>query len=146
MSRIILQKRDGALVATDDESVAALARIKAGTEVVADVRRARNVHQHRLFFSLCNIAAEAVDLPVDTIRKDALINLGYTETWMGVDGKIHIEAKSIAFDKMPQDEFDPFMSRAVELLSGWIGSERRDLLDRFNQLAADKRFEGMRRG
>lgn len=146
MSRIILEKRGNVLAATDDESIAALARIKDGTEVYADVVRARNTRQHRLFFALANLVAESMDLPVDTVRKDALINLGFTETWMGIDGRIHVEAKSLKFlGGMTQDEFDAFMQKAVFLMAGWIGAEHKDLLARYNELAADKRFEGHRR-
>ncbi len=79
MSRIILVKQDGKLAATDDESVAALARIKDGKEVYAEVVQARNTRQHRLFFKLASIVADSLDLDTDVVRKDAAINLGYTE-------------------------------------------------------------------
>ena len=146
MSRIILQKRDGALVATDEESIAALARIKEGSEVYAEVVRARNTRQHRLFFSLAAIVAESMDLTVDTIRKDALIRLGYTDTRIDVDGAIKIEPKSMRIvDGMTQEEFDSFMSKAVNLMAGWINADHKDLMRRFNELAADKRAEAHRR-
>jgi len=146
VSRIILQKRDGALVATDEESIAALARIKEGSEVYAEVVRARNTRQHRLFFSLAAIVAESMDLTVDTIRKDALIRLGYTDTRIDVDGAIKIEPKSMRIvDGMTQEEFDSFMSKAVNLMAGWINADHKDLMRRFNELAADKRAEAHRR-
>lgn len=143
MGRIILVKKDAALAATDDESVAALAQIKNGTEVYAEVVRARKPKQHRLFFSLAAIVADSIDLPVDTIRKDALIRLGFTESWIGVDGRMHVEAKSMRFvDGMEQDEFDAFMDKAVNLMAGWINADHKDLLRRYNELAADKRYGG----
>lgn len=146
MSRIILVKQDGKLAATDDESVAALAKIKDGTEVYAEVVRARNTKQHRLFFTLAGIVADSLDLDVDTVRKDALIRLGHTNTWMDVDGRIHIEAKSMRIvDGMKQTEFDAFMVKAVELMAGWIDADHKDLMRRYNELAADKRYEGTRR-
>jgi hypothetical protein len=146
VSRIILQKRGTTLVATDEESVAALARIKDGSEVYAEVVRARNTKQHRLFFSLVAIVAEAMDLPVDSIRKDALIRLGFTDSWIDTEGSIHVEAKSMKFVQgMGQEEFDAFMDKAVNLMAGWIGADHKDLMRRYNELAADKRYEGMRR-
>lgn len=146
MSRIILAKQDGKLVATDDESVAALAKIKDGTEVYAEIVRARNTKQHRLFFALANLVAESMDLTVDTIRKDALIRLGFTDTRIDVDGRIQVEPKSMRIvDGMKQDEFDAFMGKAVELMAGWIDADHKDLMRRYNELAADKRYEGMRR-
>jgi len=146
VSRIILQKAGTVLVATDDESVAALAAIKDGTEVYAEIVRARNTRQHRLFFALASIVADAMDLTVDTIRKDALIKLDYTDTRVDVDGRIQLEPKSMNFvTGMKQDEFDAFMSKAVNLMATWIPCNREDLMQRYNELAADKRYEGMRR-
>jgi hypothetical protein len=146
MSRIILQKAGSALIATDDESVAALAAIKDGTEVYAEIVRARNTKQHRLFFALASIVADAMDLTVDSVRKDALIRLGHTETRIDIDGRIQVEPKSMRFvTGMKQEEFDAFMQKAVNLMAGWIGAEHQDLMRRYNELAADKRYEGHRR-
>lgn len=148
MSRIILQKVGTTLVATDEESVAALARIKDGTEVYAEVMRARNLRQHRLFFALAHLVAEAMDTDIDVVRKEALIRTGHANVWMDpISGAIRIEAKSMKIvEGMSQEEFDAFMDKAVNLMAGWIGSEHKDLLRRYNELAADKRYEGMRRG
>lgn len=143
--KIILQKVGSVLAATDEESAAALRRIKDGQEVVADIRRTRNVRQLRLWWSLVTIVAEAMDLPKENVKKDAAIALGFTETWIGYDGRIHIDPKSIAIENMTQEDFDSFMGKAVELLAGWINVDQQDLLNRFNELAADKRYEGMRR-
>lgn len=146
VARIILVKTANGLGATDDESVAALARIKDGREVYAEIVLARNTKQHRLFFSLAAIVADSLDLDVDVIRKDALIRLGYTDTWVDLDGRKHIEAKSMKFvTGMEQPEFDAFMSKAVELMAGWINADHKDLMRRYNELAADKRYEGHRR-
>jgi hypothetical protein len=149
VSRIILQKAGMALVATDEESVAALAAIKDGTEVYAEIVRARNTKQHRLFMTLCGIVAESMDLTKDRIRKDALIRLGYTNTEVDVDGRIHVEAKSMKHvfhaKAMTQEEFDAFMGKAVNLMAGWVDAEHQDLMRRYNEIAADKRYEGMRR-
>jgi hypothetical protein len=146
MSRIILQKAGNTLIATDDESVAALAAIKDGAEVYAEIVRARNTKQHRLFFALAKLVADSMDLTVDSVRKDALIRLGYTNTRIDVDGRIQMEPKSMRFiTGMKQEEFDAFMSKAVNLMAGWIGTEHADLMRRYNELAADKRYEGYRR-
>lgn len=146
MARIILIKKDGGLASTDDESVEALARIKDGTEVYAEVVRARNSKQHRLFMTLAGIVADSLDLDRDVIRKDALIRLGFTDSWVDLDGRKHIEAKSMKFVQgMEQDEFDAFMSKAVELMAGWINADHKDLIRRYNELAADKRAEAHRR-
>ena len=143
MSRIILIKQDGKLAATDEESVAALAKIKDGTEVYAEIVRARNTRQHRLFFALCSVVADSMDLSVDRVRKDALIRLGFTKTELDVDGIIKIEAMSMQHNitGMKQEEFDAFMDKAVNMMADWIGADHKDLQRRYNELAADKRYK-----
>ncbi len=145
MSRIILQKRRIILMATDEESVAALARIKDGSEVYAEIKRGRNTRQHRLFMKLASIVAEAMDKDMDVVRKHALKVLGYVDTHLDFNDQLVIEAKSMNFvDGMEQDEFDAFMVKAVNLMAGWIGADQKDLMRRYNELAADKRYEGLR--
>lgn len=146
MSRIILQKQGNILMATDEESVAALARIKNGSEVYAEIKRGRNTKQHRLFMKLASIVAESMDKDTDVVRKHALKVLGYIDTHLDFNDQLVIEAKSMNFvDGMSQDEFDAFMEKAVNLMCGWIGADHKDLLQRYNELAADKRYEGVRR-
>lgn len=141
-SRLILLKRNLTLVATDNESVAGLSKIKDQTEVYAELSRARNVEQHRLFFALASVVAESMDLPVDTIRKDALIRLGYVDSRFDIEGKLIIEAKSMkhSVDGMKQEQFDAFMDKAVNLMATWIDADHKDLMRRYNELAADKRY------
>jgi hypothetical protein len=146
MSRIILQKKGNALVVTDEESATAVAHIKEGAEVYAELVRGKNMKQHRKFFALAAIVAESMDLTTDSVRKDALIRLGYTDTRIDVDGRIRIEPKSMrVIDGMKQEEFDAFMDKAVNLMAGWINADHKDLMRRFNEIAADKRYSGMRR-
>lgn len=146
MARIILKKQGSALVATDDESVAALSRVKQDQELYVEIVRARNTRQHRLFFKLASIVAESLELDVDVVRKDALIALGFTNTWEGPTGEKRIEAKSMSFvTGMKQHEFDAFMNQAVNLMATWINADHRDLMRHYNELAADKRYEGYRR-
>jgi head-tail adaptor len=149
MSRIVLRKAGLILTSTDDESVEALSRYKDGTEVWAEIVRAtaRNMLQHRLFFALAGIVAESMDVSVDVVRKDALIRLGYTDTWIDAESNLHIEAKSMrVVGGMTEHEFQDFFHRAVNLMAGWIGADHKDLMRRFNELAADKRYEGVRHG
>jgi len=148
MVRIILAKQDGKLAATDDESVAALARIKDGSEVYVEVTRGRNMKQHRLFFTLANIVAESMDSHVDVVREEALIRTGHAVAMLNpFTGMIELKAKSMkVVDGMSQGEFDAFMDKAVELMSTWIDADHKDLQLRYLELSADRRFEGHRRG
>lgn len=127
------------------DSVAYLREIPEGGEFIAETRGARNIDQLRLFWALVDLVAEASDVARSVVKKDVAISLGFTETWIGINGRIHIDAKSIAVESMTQSEFNDFMRRAVEAMAAWIGAEQSDLMRRYNELAADKRYEGYRR-
>lgn len=146
MTKVILRRQGMTLVPVEAESLAVLHGIKDGAEVIGDLRGARNILQLRLFWSLVDIVAESTDLPSYVVKNDAAMNLGFTTTWVGLDGQMHIEPKSIAVESMTQAEFDQFFTRAVNLFASWINADHRDLLRRFNDLASDKRYEGMRHG
>ena len=147
MSRIILQKKDGALAATDEESVTALAHIKEGTEVFAEISQARNPERHRKFMLLASIVAESMDKTTDVVREHALKVLGYVDTYLDFDDRLVIKAKSMRFvGGMSEAEFVSFMDKAVNLMANWISADHKDLLRRYNEVASDKRYEGMRHG
>lgn len=144
MTKIILRRKGLTFVPVGDESLEALFNIKDGAEVIATVRGARNIEQLKLFWALVGIVSESCDVPKETIKRDLAISLGYTETWVDHDGGVHIEPQSIAVESMTQDTFNEFFHRAVNLMAAWINAEHKDLMRRFNELAADKRYEGAR--
>lgn len=128
------------------DSIEYLRSIKEGAEFIAETHGARNIRQLRLFWALVDVVSDATDISSKVIKKDLAINLGFTETWMSPStDRLHVEAKSIAVESMTQSEFNDFMRRAVEVMAGWIGCEHADLQRRYNELAADKRYEGYRR-
>jgi hypothetical protein len=127
------------------DSLEYLRAIEDGEEFIAETHGARNIRQLRLFWALVDVVVDATDIPKSTVKKDVAINLGFTDTWMDHAGKIHIDPKSIAVESMTQSEFSDFMRKAVEVMAGWIGCEHADLQRRYNELAADKRYQGYRR-
>lgn len=144
MTKVILRREGNHLVPVDDESLAAVHGFKDGAEVIGVIRGARNIEQLKLFWSLADIVSQSTDIASKVIKKDVAIRLGFTDTWVDWDGSIHVEAQSIAVESMTQAVFDQFFHKAVEVMAGWIGAEHKDLMRRFNELAADKRYEGMR--
>lgn len=143
MTKVILQRAGRILLPVGEDSVEAILGFKDGAEIMGILRGARNLEQLKLFWSLAGIVAESMDLPKETIKKDAAIALGFTETWIDHDGRIHVDPKSIAVESMTQGEFDQFFQKAVNLMAGWINADHKDLMRRFNELAADKRYIGL---
>ena len=146
MTKTILRRVGHTLVPVDEDSLAVILGFKDGAEIIGDLRGARNIEQLKLFWTLVGIVAESSDLSKTTIKKDAAIALGFTETWVDHDSRVHIDPASIAVESMTQAVFDQFFQKAVNLMATWINADHKDLMRRFNELAADKRYEGVRHG
>ncbi len=119
MAEIVLMKTPGgALVPVDDEGRELIAKLKTGQGVKAKVVRARNPAFHRKVMALFNLAYGAwnpKDLPVwkgetvrpsfDRFRKDLTVLAGHYTATANLKGEVRLEAKSLAFANMDEDEF-----------------------------------------
>ena len=59
---------------------------------------------------------EAVQKNRERFRKDVLILAGHYEAVHSMKGEIRLEAKSMAFDRMDQDEFEQVYSDVADVL------------------------------
>jgi len=138
--------RDGArAVPADERSLEFLRAQRDGGHFIAETRGARNPRQLRLWWALVTIVAEHFDCPPRTIDKDVKIALGHTETVKQRDGTMKVEAASISYESLPQEEWNGLLTAAINKMSEWMGAAPADLRKRFNEVAADKRYVGMRR-
>lgn len=145
MTKVILRREGNTLVPVDEDSLAAVLGFKEGAELIGNLHGARNIKHLRKFWVLASIVGDSMDVPREVVKKDVAIAMGFTTTWMDHAGRIHVEAASISVEKMTQAVFDQFFEKAVNIMAGWIGIEHKDLMRRFNEAAADQRYEGMRR-
>jgi hypothetical protein len=145
MTKVILRREGNTLVPADEDSLAAVLSFKEGAELIGDLHGARNIKHLRKFWVLASIVGDAMDVPREVVKKDVAIALGFTTTWLDHAGRVHVDAASIAVEKMTQEVFNQFFEKAVNVMAGWIGSDHKDLMRRFNEAAADNRYEGYRR-
>ncbi len=120
---------------------------KDGSEFIADTNGARNPKQLNMWWALCQLVAEN-DTTYDTREKASnglKRALHHVETFLDRTGKLHIEPKSIAFESMTQEEWAPLFKAAIEQVALWLGNSPKEVQDRFNEITADKRYEGYRR-
>ena len=108
----------GALAPADSETAAFLARLKLGQGLRAEVKRARNILFHRRMFALLNFAFDLWDCPAleyqgqpvaknfDRFRKDITILAGFFDAVTNLRGEVRLEAKSLAFHNMGEEEFE----------------------------------------
>lgn len=122
MVQILLRKTLSGLEPEDGtEAALALQRIPLGGLVVCDIKdpRQRSSQQHKFFFSLLNKvwANQTHFKTVDHLRKALLIRLGYYDKVVYRNGdEIRIE-KSLAYDKMPREEFDQLVQNSIQFIA-----------------------------
>lgn len=127
MAEMILIKRGGALVPATEEDAAALMKIKQGVAVRCDVKQIRNYRFHQKYFTLVQYAFElwkellppmeykgqAVQPNFDRFRKDLTILSGHYTPVFDAKGNLRLQAKSISFASMSQDEFEDLYSATI---------------------------------
>ena len=133
-------------IPADARSLAFLQARKEGVAFVADTNGARNPKQLSLWWCLCALVCEAEDIPTPKqVSNDLKIALGHVDTHVDRMGDVHLIPKSIAFESMSQEEFDQLFKAAINVIAGWLSASLTDVMDRFNQMTADRRYEGMMR-
>jgi len=108
----------GALAAADEETREFVARLKMGAGLRGDFKRQRNPRFHRKAFALFKFAFDLWDAPaleykgqpvakdLDRFRKDITILAGHYESAVNLRGEVRLEAKSLSFSNMAEDEFE----------------------------------------
>jgi len=108
----------GTFVAADDIYLPALQKFKNGDIYEVEVKRTRNPQFHRKvfsFFKFCfeHWAADKTDWKYfderkqfDTFRKHLTVLAGFKDVSYTIDGRVRVEAKSLSYGNMEQDEFE----------------------------------------
>ena len=121
---------NGALVPANDTDKELLDKIKAGQVVKLTLTRIRNYQFHKKFFAMLNFAFDywepeegavnkwGVDPEknFDRFRKDVIVLAGYYDATHRLNGDVRIEAKSISFGSMSEDEFEKLYSSCVDVI------------------------------
>jgi hypothetical protein len=122
------------LVPTSEEGREALLSIKDGRECMVDTRGARNLLQHKLYFALCRLCADATDDDSESVRKWLLHATNNVDVWFDPNGNMHVEAKSMAFESMEQAVFNNLFQRSVNLIAERLSVSPKEVRDRFNDM------------
>lgn len=117
---------------------------KDGDEFIAETHGARNVKQLKMWWALCELVAENDrDYQTAKAASDGLkIALKHVDTFLDRTGKLHIWPKSIKIESLTQEEWYPLFRAAIEKVAEWLGNTPKEVQDRFNEITADKRYEG----
>jgi hypothetical protein len=127
-------RRGRALVPTTQDGRDAVNALEEGQRVMVAVTPARNVRQFCLFWAACQVVAEATDTTKDSVKDWLLLKLNYSEPIFYPDGTMRIVTKSIAWENMPQDEFETFFDAAILKMSELLAVAPTELRQRFDDL------------
>lgn len=99
-----------------------LGKTKLHQGVMIDPRRPRNLQHHRKLFALLNLAVDNWPEPitVDALLGAIKISAGHYDPVQTKQGEWKIP-KSINFDSLDQDGFNPIYDRAVLIISHVLG-------------------------
>ena len=147
---IFCHRINNALYPAHDSDLEALKKIKAGETVRLNMKRVRNYQFHKKYFALLNYAFDVwdppdVDVPVylrdaipeknfDRFRRDIIILAGFYETTVRLNGDVRVEAKSISFANMSEDEFEQLYDKTIDVivkhcLRNYSGDELRSIVE-----------------
>lgn len=113
------------LIPVDDGDYENKKKLKTGEIYIVDIKLQRNYSFLKKYFALINISweyqnervVEHFHHNIDLFRKTVEIAAGWCEPIYSIDRKEWIEVpKSIAFDKMDEDEFTKLYERVKDVL------------------------------
>ena len=119
MATLALQKTTGGvLVPVDQPTIEEISKIKLGHGLIGEFKRARNVRFHRKVMALFKFAFDMWDAPkleykgepvnktFEGFRKDLTVMAGHYEARTNMRGEVRLDAKSLSFGNMAEDEFE----------------------------------------
>lgn len=121
MTHVLMRRSlSGLSVEGESEGWQALGRIPVGTLMVVDVKdpRRRSVRHNSWFFALLTKVQQNQNYfkSVEHLRHALLIRLGHYDEVKMKDGRTIQIPHSMAFHKMPREEFEKFAADAVKFL------------------------------
>jgi len=124
--------KDGfSLIPRDYEARSILGRMKDGDRVFVEVRKPRNMAQHRAYFAMLNNVVQASgEWPSrEALEFDIALALRRGTMIQAKDGSRHFRPDSRAVASMSKDDFERLHNDTVALLTDWLGCDPEMLRD-----------------
>ena len=117
-----------ALAPAHEQDLEEMKKLPKDQPLRVTMRRIRNVDHHRKYFALLNYAFDCWEPPENHVgeknferfRKDIVILAGFYERYVRLNGETRIEAKSISFANMDQDEFDLLYQKTIDAILKYV--------------------------
>ena len=123
----LIKTAAGYLIPASEDDADALRAVKIGQVLNVEAKKMRNYKFHKKFFALMNLAFDqfepepisykyAPEKNREQFRKDVIILAGHWVAYTRLDGSTRIEAKSISFGSMKEEEFKELYSKVIDVL------------------------------
>ena len=121
----MMKQPGGSLLPAFDTEAERLERFKTGVIYPVEIKQSRNPGFHGKVFSFLQFcfehwAADKTDArfktsaaQFDTFRKNLTVLAGYKDVTFTIDGRLRVEARSLAFNNMEQPEFEECYSALI---------------------------------
>ena len=129
--KILCQNTKHGLVPLYDEDYEEKKKLKIGEVYYCEVKLPRNYEFLKKFMALVKIGWENTkefqgDIPFDIYRKWATIKAGFCDLYHTSKG-VMVEAKSIAFSNMTEEEFQKVYDSVLMVIISDIGCSKKDI-------------------
>lgn len=140
MARVFLKRTLRGFEPADTFSQEAMARIRIGDIVRADVARPRNYQFHKLVMSLLMLTFDNQDRYTEAqmFRRAVAYAAGYVREYVTLDGEARIEARSLAYDDTSEDEAREVFPRLMSVCAGILRTPEPDLAREVEMYAAER--------
>ena len=118
----MVKNAGGLLVPANDMEADKLLRFKTGEQYEVDIKLSRNPAFHRKVFSFFNFCFahwkgdnefQCESKQFDVFREHLTVLAGYYDSYSSITGSVRVEAKSLAYSSMKQEEFEKFYTALV---------------------------------
>lgn len=142
MNLNLTKTAQGFLIPATQDDAELLEKVKPGQTISAEFKRKRNYKFHKKYFALLNFAfdhfepnlthkGQPIEKNKERFRKDVTILAGHYEIVPNLAGCLRLEAKSISFGNMSEDDFAEFYNSVVNvILQKVLVNYKREDLDR----------------
>ena len=134
----MIKQAGGILTPADDRAAEQMQKLKTGEVYPVEAKRTRNPHFHGKVFAFLNYCFEhwcadkthfanmSEPAQFDAFRKELTIMAGYFVVTYNINGGTHVEAKSLSYGSMSQDEFEDLynalINAAIKNIFGGVDS------------------------
>jgi len=129
--KIAFYKERNKFTPLHDQDLQNLRKLPDNNIYTCEIKKARNLLHHRKFFAILKVVVENSEKwnNTEALLTALKIHLGYTNIVTMFDGSEVLQAGSIRFEVMDQDQFNKFYEASVKLLADELGVSVQELED-----------------